>query len=110
VADVILPFPGGVCRAGSKVGSLKYKMKASTNHLYCPTLRTIVPDTVVPENVTCVYEIVVNGLSLDAVKTALKVGVHAAADFAGVVKISAGNYGGKIGPYKAHLKDAIGAI
>jgi formylmethanofuran--tetrahydromethanopterin N-formyltransferase len=57
--DVIMIFPGGVCRAGSKAGSLKYKLKASTNHPYCPTLRTLVPDSVVPEGVTCVYEIVV---------------------------------------------------
>jgi len=107
--DVIMPFPGGVCRAGSKAGSLKYKMKASTNHPYCPTLRTLVPDSVVPENVSCVYEIVMNGLSLDAVKNGMKQGVTAAANVQGVVKISSGNYGGKLGPFKAFLKDAIGA-
>ena len=107
--DVIMIFPGGVCRAGSKAGSLKYKLKASTNHPYCPTLRTLVPDSVVPEGVTCVYEIVVNGLTLDAVKNALKLGVTAAVDVPGVVKISSGNYGGKLGPYKAYLRDAIGA-
>jgi len=105
--DVIMPFPGGVCRAGSKAGSLKYKMKASTNHPYCPTLRTLVPDSVVPENVASVYEIVINGLTLDAMKNAMKQGVTAAAKTDGVVKISAGNYGGKLGPYKAFLKDAI---
>jgi formylmethanofuran--tetrahydromethanopterin N-formyltransferase len=108
-ADVIMPFPGGVCRAGSKAGSLKYKMKASTNHPYCPTLRALVPDSVVPENVQSVYEIVMNGLTLDAVKNGMKQGVTAAAGFPGVVKISAGNYGGKLGPFKAFLKDAIGA-
>jgi formylmethanofuran--tetrahydromethanopterin N-formyltransferase len=107
--DVIMPFPGGVCRAGSKAGSLKYKMKASTNHPYCPTLRTLVPDSVVPENVESVYEIVMNGLSLDAVKNGMKQGVTAAAGFSGVVKISSGNYGGKLGPFKAFLKEAIGA-
>jgi formylmethanofuran--tetrahydromethanopterin N-formyltransferase len=106
---VIMPFPGGVCRAGSKAGSLKYKMKASTNHPYCPTLRTVVPDSVVPENVNSVYEIVINGLTLDAVKNAMKQGVTAAAEAHGVVKISAGNYGGKLGPYKAFLKEAIEA-
>ncbi len=109
VPDVIMIFPGGICRAGSKAGSLKYKLKASTNHPYCPTLRTLVPDTVVPEGVTCVYEIVVNGLNLDAIKNAMKQGVTAAACFPGVVKISSGNYGGKLGPFKAYLKDAIGA-
>ena len=107
--DVIMPFPGGICRSGSKAGSLKYKMKASTNHPYCPTLRTLVPDSVVPENVNCVYEIVMNGLSLDSVKNAMKQGVNAAAGVHGVVKISSGNYGGKLGPFKAFLKDAIGA-
>jgi formylmethanofuran--tetrahydromethanopterin N-formyltransferase len=107
--DVIMPFPGGVCRAGSKAGSLKYKMKASTNHPYCPTLRTIVPDSVIPENVQSVYEIVMNGLTLDAVKNAMKQGVTAAASTPGVVKISAGNYGGKLGPFKAFLKEAIEA-
>jgi formylmethanofuran--tetrahydromethanopterin N-formyltransferase len=106
--DVIMPFPGGVCRAGSKAGSLKYKMKASTNHPYCPTLRTLVPDSVVPENVQSVYEIVMNGLSLDAVKNGMKQGVTAAASIHGVVKISSGNYGGKLGPFKAFLKEAIG--
>ena len=107
--DVIMQFPGGVCRAGSKAGSLKYKLKASTNHPYCPTLRTLVPDTVVPEGVNCVYEIVMNGLTLDAVKNGMKQGVIAAACVPGVVKISSGNYGGKLGPFKAFLKDAIGA-
>ena len=107
--DVIMPFPGGVCRSGSKAGSLKYKMKASTNHPYCPTLRTLVPDSVVPENVQCVYEIVMNGLSLDAVKNGMKQGVTAAASIHGVVKITSGNYGGKLGPFKAFLKEAIGA-
>ena len=109
VPDVIMPFPGGICRAGSKAGSLKYKMKASTNHPYCPTLKTVVPDSVVPDGVQCVYEIVINGLSLEAVKNAMKQGVIAAASTLGVVKISAGNYGGKLGPYKAFLKEALEA-
>ncbi|MCW4045410.1 MAG: formylmethanofuran--tetrahydromethanopterin N-formyltransferase [Candidatus Bathyarchaeota archaeon] len=107
--DVIMPFPGGICRAGSKAGSLKYKMKASTNHPYCPTLKTVVPDTVVPPSVQCVYEIVINGLTLDAVKNAMKQGVTAAASTLGVVKVSAGNYGGKLGPYKVFLKEALEA-
>jgi formylmethanofuran--tetrahydromethanopterin N-formyltransferase len=107
--DVIMPFPGGVCRSGSKAGSLKYKMKASTNHPYCPTLKALVPDSVVPEGVTSVYEIVMNGLTLDAVKNGMKQGVTAAASVPGIIKISSGNYGGKLGPFKAFLKEAIGA-
>ena len=105
--DVIVPFPGGICRAGSKAGSLKYKLMASTNHPYCPKLKTVVPDSQVPENVNCVYEIVINGLTLDAVKNAMKEGVKAAASTQGIVSISAGNYGGKLGPYKAFLKEAL---
>jgi len=106
--EVIMPFPGGICRSGSKAGSLKYKLKASTNHPFCPRLRELVPDSQVPEGVKCVYEIVVNGLSLEAVKKAMRDGVKTAAGVRGVVKISAGNYGGKIGPYKAFLKEALG--
>jgi formylmethanofuran--tetrahydromethanopterin N-formyltransferase len=108
VHDVIMPFPGGVCRSGSKAGSLKYKLKASTNHTYCPTLRAIVPDTVVPEGCNSVLEIVINGLTLDAVKKAMAVGVQASLTCPGIIKISAGNYGGKLGPFKAYLKEAIG--
>lgn len=105
--DVILPFPGGICRSGSKAGSLKYKLKASTNHPFCPRLRDLVPETQVPEGVDCVYEIVVNGLTLEAVKKAVVEGVRASANVQGVIKISAGNYGGKLGPYKAYLREAF---
>ena len=105
--EIILPFPGGICRSGSKAGSLKYKLKASTNHPFCPKLRTLVTDTQVPEGVECVYEIVINGLTLEAVKKAMNAGVRAAANVQGVVEISAGNYGGKLGPYKAFLKEAL---
>jgi len=106
--EVIMPFPGGICRSGSKVGSLKYKLKASTNHPFCPKLRELVPETQVPEGVKCVYEIVINGLTLEAVRKAMGDGVKAAAAVPGIVKISAGNYGGKIGPFKVFLKEALG--
>jgi formylmethanofuran--tetrahydromethanopterin N-formyltransferase len=106
---VILPFPGGICRSGSKAGSLKYKLKASTNHPFCPTLRAIVEGTQVPEAVNCVYEIVINGLSVDGVKNAISAGVQATASVPGVLRISAGNYGGKIGPFKAFLKETLGS-
>jgi len=104
---VILPFPAGICRAGSKAGSLKYKLKASTNHPYCPTLKSVVDNTRLPSNVNCVYEIVIDGLTVDAVKKAMSVGIRAAADVSGVVMISAGNYGGKLGPYKAFLRKLL---
>jgi len=106
-SEVILPFPGGICRSGSKAGSLKYKLTASTNHPFCPRLRALVPDSEVPEGVNCVYEIVVNGLTVEAVKKAMGEGVRTAASVSGVVKISAGNYGGKLGPYKAFLKEVL---
>jgi formylmethanofuran--tetrahydromethanopterin N-formyltransferase len=108
VSEVILPFPGGICRSGSKAGSLKYKLSASTNHLFCPRLRALVSGTQVPEDVNCVYEIVIDGLSVDAVKSAIGEGVRAAANMPGIARISAGNYGGRLGPYKAFLKEALG--
>ena len=107
VVEVILPFPGGVCRSGSKAGSLKYKLKASTNHPFCPRLRTLVPDSQIPEDVNCVYEIVINGLNLEAVKKAIGEGIKAAATVPGVARITAGNYEGKLGPYKAFLKEVL---
>ena len=106
-SDVILPFPGGICRSGSKAGSLKYKLGASTNHPFCPGLKTLVPDSQLTEDVNCVYEIVIDGLSVEAVKRAMGDGVKAAASVSGVVRVSAGNYGGKLGPYKAFLKEAL---
>jgi formylmethanofuran--tetrahydromethanopterin N-formyltransferase len=106
-SEVILPFPDGICRSGSKAGSLKYKLKASTNHPYCPRLRAIVADSQLPEDVNCVYEIVIDGLTVEAVKRAMRVGIKAATDVPGIVRISAGNYGGRIGPYKAFLKEIL---
>ena len=106
-SEVILPFPGGICRSGSKAGSLKYKLQASTNHPFCPQLKTLVTDSQLPENVNCVYEVVINGLTVEAVKRAMGEGIRAAARIPGVVRISAGNYGGKLGPYKAFLKEVF---
>ena len=107
VRGIILPFPGGICRSGSKVGSIKYKLGASTSHLFCPRLKKIVLGSEVPENVNAVYEIVINGLNMEAVKRAMSEGVRAAASVPGVVRISASNYGGKLGPYKAFLKEVL---
>ncbi len=107
VDGVIFPFPGGICRSGSKVGSRKYKLTASTNHPFCPTLRDRVSDSALSSDVHSVHEIVANGLTLDAVKTAIAEGIQAASAMPGVVKITAANYGGKLGPYKAVLKDVL---
>jgi formylmethanofuran--tetrahydromethanopterin N-formyltransferase len=107
VRGVIMPFPGGLCRAGSKVGSLNYKLPASTSHQYCPTIKKLVPDTKLTDEVNSVYEIVINGLNQRVVKTAMGVGINAAIKVPGVIKITAGNYGGKLGPFKGVLKEVL---
>jgi formylmethanofuran--tetrahydromethanopterin N-formyltransferase len=107
VKGVILPFPGGICRSGSKVGSLKYKLPASTNHPLCPKLRETISDSLVPEGVNSVYEIVINGLNVNNVQKAMTEGIKVAARVPGVVKMSAGNYGGKIGPMKIYLHEIL---
>ena len=99
----ILPFPGGVVRSGSKVGSRRIKsMIASTNDAYCPTLRAVTKSAL-PEGVNSVLEIVVNGVDAASIATSMRAGIDAACR-AGVVSISAGNYGGKLGPHHFHLR------
>ena len=107
VGDVILPFPGGIVRSGSKVGSRYKKLRASTNDAYCPTLRGLV-HSALPEQANAVYEIVIDGLSLAAVEEATRVGVRAACR-AGVLGITAGNYGGSLGPFHLHLRKLLGS-
>lgn len=110
VEGVVLTFPGGICRSGSKVGSLKYKLPASTNHPFCPALRESVPESKVPESVKSVYELVFNGIDIEIVKKATGLGVMAAARTPGVVKITAVNFGGKLGPYQIRLVDALKSV
>jgi formylmethanofuran--tetrahydromethanopterin N-formyltransferase len=107
VPDVILPFPGGIVRSGSKVGSQYKKLRASTNDAYCPTLRGSVKSAL-PEGVNAVYEIVIDGLDQPAVEKAMRVGVRGACR-PGVVRISAGNYGGNLGPFHLHLHKVVNA-
>jgi formylmethanofuran--tetrahydromethanopterin N-formyltransferase len=105
VEGVILPFPGGVVRSGSKVGS-KYKaLRASTNDAYCPTLRGAVASAL-PEGVNAVYELVIDGINLESVAAATRAGVLAACG-PGVKRISAGNYGGKLGPHHLRLHEIV---
>jgi formylmethanofuran--tetrahydromethanopterin N-formyltransferase len=106
VRGVILPFPGGVVRSGSKVGSRYKKLKASTNDAYCPTLRGVVK-TALPAEAGAVYEIVIDGVDLPSVEEATRVGVRAACTD-GVLGITAGNYGGKLGPFHLHLHKLLG--
>jgi formylmethanofuran--tetrahydromethanopterin N-formyltransferase len=100
---IFLPFPGGVVRSGSKVGSRRIKsMIASTNDAFCPTLRAVT-DSALPDTVNSVLEIVINGTDADAIAAAMRIGIDAACRD-GVVSISAGNYGGKLGPHHFHLR------
>jgi formylmethanofuran--tetrahydromethanopterin N-formyltransferase len=108
VPDVIMPFPGGIARSGSKVGS-KYKLRASTNDAYCPTLRGAVTSAL-DADVASILEIVIDGLSPQAVAAAMRAGLAALlrrGAARGVVRVSAGNYGGKLGPHHFHLKELL---
>jgi formylmethanofuran--tetrahydromethanopterin N-formyltransferase len=106
---VILPFPGGIVRSGSKVGS-KYKaLPASTNDAYCPTLKGAVASALEAE-INCVLEIVIDGLTSDAVADAMRAGIAALLALGphnGAIRIGAGNYGGKLGAHHFHLKDLL---
>jgi formylmethanofuran--tetrahydromethanopterin N-formyltransferase len=105
---VILPFPGGVTRSGSKVGSKRYTgMIATTNDAFSPTLRAIT-ETELPDDVNSVLEIVLDGLDAPSVEAAMRAGVRAACR-PGVRLISAGNYGGKLGPHHFPLHRILGA-
>jgi formylmethanofuran--tetrahydromethanopterin N-formyltransferase len=103
---VILPFPGGIVRSGSKVGSRRYKsLLASTNDAFAPTLREITT-TDLPEGVNGVMEIVLDGLDFDSISRAMRAGIPAAC-ISGVKKITAGNYGGKLGPHHFYLRKIV---
>jgi len=106
VPDVILPFPGGIVRSGSKVGSRYKALKASTNDAYCPTVRPLTESALPPET-EAVYEIVIDGLSEAAVRDAMQAGLHSASQADGLSLITAGNYGGKLGPHHFHLRDLV---
>ena len=102
IPNIILPFPNGVVRSGSKVGS-KYKaLIASTNDAYCPTLSSIVEKTEISKCINSVLEIVIDGLTLNAVEEAMYIGINASIK-PGIKKISAGNYGGGLGQYQIQL-------
>jgi formylmethanofuran--tetrahydromethanopterin N-formyltransferase len=104
IAGVITPFD--VCSAGSKTETKFPLIGPTTNHPYCPSLKKkLGTASEVPEDVKYIPEIVINGVSLQAVKEAMKAGIRVARNIDGVVKVSAGNYGGKLGEYKIHLKE-----
>ena len=104
VEGTITPFD--ICSAGSKPETKFPWIGPTTNHPYCPSLKKqLGKDSKVPEGVNYIPEIVINGVSLDAVKEAMKIGIDAARGVDGVLRISAGNYGGKLGAYKIDLKE-----
>jgi formylmethanofuran--tetrahydromethanopterin N-formyltransferase len=106
VEGAIMPFPGGIARSGSKVGSRYKALIASTNHVLCPTLRAQVDNTLVPDGINSVFEIVIDGLTPEAVAEAMRVGLAAAVE-AGARQITAGNYGGNLGDHHFHLKELL---
>ncbi len=111
VPGVILPFPGGVVRSGSKVGSRYAALPASTNDAFCPALVPLAKKTELGGTVACVMEVVIDGLTEAAVAAAMRAGIEAAVARGagtGLRRISAGNYGGKLGPFHFHLHRLIG--
>ncbi|OUR73064.1 formylmethanofuran--tetrahydromethanopterin N-formyltransferase [Methylophaga sp. 41_12_T18] len=109
IPNVIMPFPGGVVRSGSKVGSKFKALNASTNDAFCPTLKGQTNSELSPE-VESVMEIVIDGLTKEDIDKAMKVGIQAVCDLGaenGIRRISAGNYGGKLGPFHFHLQEIM---
>jgi formylmethanofuran--tetrahydromethanopterin N-formyltransferase len=108
VPEVIMPFPGGMVRSGSKVGSRYKFLPASTNDAFCPTLRGEVETALTPDTAS-VLEIVIDGLTEAAVGAAMAAGIRAACADAGgdLARITAGNYGGKLGPFHFHLHELL---
>ncbi len=107
IPNVIAPFPGGIVRSGSKVGSKYEFMRASTNEKYCPTLKSKIEDSELREEDNCVFEIVLDGATEEAIKKALKVGIEAAVKIPGITRISAGNYGGTLGKFQYRLHEIL---
>ena len=108
--NVILPFPGGIVRSGSKVGSKYKNLIASTNFEYCPSLRGVITKSKLDKETNCVLEIVIDGINREDIELAMKEGISEILNSRitkGISKISAGNYGGKLGPYLFKLKDLI---
>jgi formylmethanofuran--tetrahydromethanopterin N-formyltransferase len=108
VPGVVTPFPGGLCRSGSKVGSKYAFLRASTNTPFCPAIKNTFPESQVPDGANSVIEVVLNGLDEPSVKRAMGAGIRAAVQVPGVLKITAVNFGGKLGKFQMGLKDSLG--
>ena len=103
---LIAPFPGGIVASGSKPGADTYTfMRGNNEQRSAPTLKDKVEDTNIPADVNAVYELVINGIDIDAVAAATKAGIEAAVKIPGVKKTTAGNYGGSLGQFKVNLSD-----
>ena len=104
VPGVITPFD--VCSAGSKPETKFPLIGPTTNHPYCQTLKEkLGAQSKVPEDVKYIPEIVINGASMDAIRKAMKAGIQSASKVEGVIRISAGNYGGKLGKHRIYLRE-----
>jgi formylmethanofuran--tetrahydromethanopterin N-formyltransferase len=108
VRGVALPFPGGIARSGSKPGSRYRFLRASTNHPYCPTVRSLVTSRL-PDGVNAVYEIIIDALDEGAAREAMRQGMLAACQ-PGVLAISASNFGGALGPYRLSLREILAEV
>jgi formylmethanofuran--tetrahydromethanopterin N-formyltransferase len=109
VPNIILPFPGGVVRSGSKVGSKYAALSASTNDAFCPTIKGVTK-TELSQEIESVMEIVIDGLTEADIKKAMRIGIEAFCSmgaYNGIKRISAGNYGGKLGPHHFHLMEIM---
>ncbi|MBY9006337.1 MAG: formylmethanofuran--tetrahydromethanopterin N-formyltransferase [Candidatus Lokiarchaeota archaeon] len=108
IPNLITPFPGGVVRAGSKVGSRYSFLNASTNDPLCPTLKDKIDNSLLNQGENCVYELILNGANEDIIKIAMRLGINAATNSLGILRISAGNYGGNLGKFKYNLHEILG--
>ena len=107
--NVIMPFPGGVVGSGSKVGSKYPSLPVSVNDAFCPTLKGVTKSEL-SDDIECVLEIVINGFTEDDITAAMKIGIGATCSLGqenGIRRVSAGNYGGKLGPYHFHLQEIM---
>ena len=107
MGGVITSFAGGIVASGSKVGCSNYQfpLPASTNHLFCPTLKKKIRGSLVPDGVTSIYEIVLNGLDETAIKNAMRTGIRGAVETGAIMYIGASNFDGKLGQYRFGLHD-----
>ncbi|HEY7683867.1 MAG TPA: formylmethanofuran--tetrahydromethanopterin N-formyltransferase [Gemmatimonadales bacterium] len=109
VPNVIMPFPGGIARSGSKVGSKYPVLRASTNDAFCPTIKGVTTTQLSPD-IRAVMEIVIDGLSAEDVAAAMRAGICAVVDLGaarGIRRVSAGDYGGKLGKYHFRLHEIL---